>query len=177
MHYRLLKYCKTMHYRFQKGTTQTMKIFEKLEIKHLDKFLEEFSMLSAYQPKEGWIRTIRKTLHMSTDVLSKKLNLTITSVLKIENREKNKCITLKKLEEAAQALDCKLIYALIPNESFLDMIRNQERLNAIKLIQQTQNTMKLEQQGLDKDQLKQQLEYVLQDIQNQPLKKLWKNAV
>jgi predicted DNA-binding mobile mystery protein A len=152
-----------------------MKIFEKLAISQLDKALEPFSMLSSQQPKEGWIRTIRKTLHMSTHVLAKRLNVSQSTIMDLESRESEKGVTLKKMEEAAEALECRFVYALVPKESFNSMIQMQEKKKAERLVRHTQKTMSLEEQALSADQMKQQIDLVREHIKNEPLKNLWKN--
>ncbi len=152
-----------------------MKIFEKLAIMQLDKTLEPFSMLLMVKPKVGWIRTIRQTLCMSTGVLAKRLKVAQSTIVDLENREAEKGVTLKKLEEVAEALGCTLVYALVPKESFISMINNHERQQAERLVYCTQKTMSLEEQSLSADQLKQQIDLVQQYIENEPLKKMWKN--
>jgi len=152
-----------------------MKIFEKLAITQLDKTLESFSALLMPHPKEGWVRTIRQTLHMSTQVLAKRLNVTQSTVVDLETREIEKGITLKKLEEAAEALGCTLVYALVPKKSFSTMIEEHEKEKAEYMVMHTQKTMLLEAQALSNDQIKQQIDLVLHNIKNESLKKLWKN--
>jgi predicted DNA-binding mobile mystery protein A len=150
-----------------------MKIFEKLALMQLDKVLESFSVLSIHQPKEGWVRTIRQTLHMSTHVLSKRLNVAQSTVVDLETREFEKGITLKKLEEAAEALGCTLVYALVPKTSLIAMIEHHEKEKAEYMVMHTQKTMSLEAQELSSDQIKQQIDLILHNIKNDPLKKLW----
>ena len=152
-----------------------MKIFEKLAISQLDKALEPFSMLLNVQPKEGWIRTIRQTLHMSTHVLAKRLNVSQSTIVDLESREAEKRVTLRKMGEAAEAFGCRFVYAFVPNESFYAMVQEQEKQKAERLVRHTQKTMSLEEQALSSDQMKQQIELVQQHIKNEPLKNLWKN--
>jgi predicted DNA-binding mobile mystery protein A len=152
-----------------------MKIFEKLAITQLDKSLKPFFMLLNHQPKEGWIRTIRQTLHMSTHAFAKRLKVTQSTIVDLERREAEKGVTLKKMEEAAEAFGCRFVYAFVPKESFALMIHEQEKQKAEHLVQQIQKTMSLEEQALSPDQMKQQIELVQQHIKNEPLKNLWKN--
>ncbi len=152
-----------------------MKIFEKLAIMQLDKALESFSALLMHQPKEGWVRMIRQTLHMSTHELAKRLHVAQSTVVDMEMREIEKGISLKKLEEAAEALGCTVVYALVPKKSLIAMIEQQEKAKAEHMVMHTQKTMSLEAQALSNDQIKQQIDLVLHNIKNEPLKKLWKN--
>lgn len=152
-----------------------MKIFEKLAILQLDKSLQPFYALLNYQPKEGWIRTIRQTLHMSTHILAKRLSVTQSTIVDLESREVKKSVTLKKMEETAEAFGCRFVYAFVPEESFLSMIHEKEKQKADRLVNQIQQTMSLEDQALHNEQLKVQIELIYQHIKSESLKNLWKD--
>lgn len=151
-----------------------MKIFEKLALLQLDKSLKPFYALLSYQPSEGWIKTIRHSLQMSTHILAKRLKVTQPTIVDLESREFKKTVTLKKMEEAAEALGCRFVYAFVPETSFLSFIDGQEKQKAERLVQQIQQTMSLEDQALQNEQLKEQLELIHQHIKSEPLKNLWK---
>jgi predicted DNA-binding mobile mystery protein A len=70
--------------------------------------------LNRQSPDGGWIRTIRESLRMSQAELAGRLKINQKSVHDFEVSEINKKIQLKSLEKIATALDCDLIYALIP---------------------------------------------------------------
>ena len=65
-------------------------------------------------PVYGWINTIRTSLNMTMAQLGDKLNITRQGVKKIEESEANGTITLNSMKKVAQAMDFKLVYALIP---------------------------------------------------------------
>lgn len=151
-----------------------MKIFEKLALLQLDKSLQPFYALLNYPQTEGWIKTIRLSLHMSTHILAKRLKVTQPTIVDLEKREAKKSVTLQKMEEAAEALGCRFVYAFVPKTSFLSMIHEMEKEKAERLVQQIQQTMSLEDQALQNEQLKTQFELIHQHIKNEPLKNLWK---
>jgi predicted DNA-binding mobile mystery protein A len=66
----------------------------------------------------------------------------------IENREIGDSLTLKTLKEAATALNCRLIYFLIPEENLEESVTRQ----AIKFVKNStgnlSHSMKLENQGV-----------------------------
>lgn len=68
-------------------------------------------------PQSGWLRAIRDALGMTAAQLGARLGITPTSVFEMEQREVDGSVTLKTLEKAAEALGCKLVYALVPDES------------------------------------------------------------
>ena len=64
-----------------------------------------------YCPKEGWIRTLRKALGMSSPQLAKRLGVSKSQTSQMERMELEDRITLKQLRRVAKALDCDLHYA------------------------------------------------------------------
>lgn len=49
------------------------------------------------------------------------------SVSKFEKNELDEAITIKSLHKAAEAMDCKFVYAIIPNHGNLeDIVKNRQ---------------------------------------------------
>jgi predicted DNA-binding mobile mystery protein A len=98
-------------------------------------------------PPEGWIRTIRSALNMSLLQLARRLKKKSPNVLNFEKRESAGTITLQSLKEIAEAMDMKLVYAIIPKEGTLEDIVNQKaEEKAREIINRTNTTMALEDQ-------------------------------
>ena len=70
---------------------------------------------------------MRNALGMSVSQLAKRLNITQSSASGLEKREKEGRLTLKKLKEMANAMDCDLIYAFVPRDSLEKTIHDQAR--------------------------------------------------
>ncbi len=66
------------------------------------------------RPKEGWVRSLRKALGMSSPQLAKRLGISKSQTSQMERMEAEDRITLKQLRRVADSLDCDLIYALVP---------------------------------------------------------------
>lgn len=124
-------------------------------------------------PKNGWIRTLRDALGLSSYALAKKLGCKAANVLSMEQREKRGNIQLETLETVAQAMNCRLVYYFIPHESLDKILENQARLIAQKKIQHVNKSMKLEAQGLTIKQLKQQEDELVQKLLHGNLRDLW----
>ena len=93
--------------------------------KYLDKRLNPLINADAFaRPPRGWIKAIREALGMTTAQLAKRLGIAQPSAVGLEKAEASKAITLETLERAARALDCTLVYALVPREP-LDTIVQQ----------------------------------------------------
>jgi predicted DNA-binding mobile mystery protein A len=97
-------------------------------------------------PPKGWIRAIRDALGMSGVQLASRLGVRPQTVETIEKSEANGSIQLKTLRRAAEALDCKLVYALVPKTSLEDSVGRRARKIAIRDLQRVAHTMKLEAQ-------------------------------
>lgn len=104
-------------------------------------------------PPEGWIRTLRKALGMSSPQLAARLGLSRGQVTKMERMEPEGRITLKQLRRVGEALDCELVYALIPRQPIRDMVRRQAEKKARALVGRADVQMKLESQQLPEDEL------------------------
>ena len=68
-------------------------------------------------PSRGWIRALRDALGMTAGQLGGRIGMRGQSVLDLEKSEKAGTIQLKTLRKAAEALDCTLVYALVPKTS------------------------------------------------------------
>src|SRR4029079_14724254 len=68
-------------------------------------------------PPKGWIRAIRDALGMTGVQLASRLGVRPQTLNLIEKSEAEGTIQLKTLRRAAEALDCTLVYALVPKGS------------------------------------------------------------
>jgi predicted DNA-binding mobile mystery protein A len=150
------------------------KTFKKLMREQVQESLNEFSNLAhTPTPKKGWITTIREALGMPNKVLAQRLGCSQANITAIERREAKKTITLETLDRAAQSMNCKLVYCLIPLEPLDEILKKQARAVAKKRIKSVNHSMKLELQGLNTQQLKQQEDNLVQELLQGNPKDLW----
>src|SRR5215813_8399297 len=84
---------------------------------HLDERLKEIGPVSRYMPPvKGWIRAVREALGMTAEQLGRRLGVKQSSVVALEQSEAKGSIELATLRRVAEALDCTLVYALVPNK-------------------------------------------------------------
>lgn len=81
----------------------------------LDDALVPWRVLARSWPRNGWLRAIRETLGMTTRQFAKSVGVTQAAVMDAERREAKDDITLATLRRYAAALNCELVYALVPN--------------------------------------------------------------
>jgi|SRR5579862_432284 len=99
-------------------------------------------------PVRGWINAIREGLGMSAAQLAKRMKIKQPSVVAIEQSELKGTIQLATLRRAAEALNCTLVYALIPNGSLETIVREQARRVARRRLQSVEHSMVLEDQSV-----------------------------
>jgi transcriptional regulator with XRE-family HTH domain len=67
-----------------------------------------------------WLREIRLALQVPARELAGKLGINRTEIFRAEEREAEKRISLAALERMAEALDCRLVYAVVPKKGTLE---------------------------------------------------------
>jgi predicted DNA-binding mobile mystery protein A len=88
---------------------------------------------------------------MTQTDLADRLGITRVAVDKLERSEADARITMAKLKQVAEAMDCSLIYALIPNSSLEETVMRQARTVAERNVDYTSRTMALEAQDVDEE--------------------------
>ena len=148
---------------------------KKLIVEQLDRKLEKFAVLKDFEtPSKGWIYSIRTALNMSLVQLAKRLKKTSVSVKEIEQREEEKGITLKKLVEVAEALNCRFVYGFIPKDGSLDKtIEKRAWEVASEIVMRTSHTMKLEDQENSAERIQNSIKERAEKIKNEMPKYLW----
>src|ERR1700733_2845339 len=92
---------------------------------HLDERFRELGPARRYTPPvRGWIKAVRAALGMSTAQLAKRLGIKQPSLVALEQSEAKGTIQLDTLRRVAEALDCTVIYALVPNKPLEKMVRD-----------------------------------------------------
>ena len=115
-------------------------------------------------PKEGWIRVVRKAFGMSGAQLAKRLGVTRAAVSNKELAELSGSITIKKMHQLAEALNCRFVYAVVPQASVQSIIDNRAREKALSIVQKANQQMALEDQSLSKSQIASEIDRVQEEI-------------
>lgn len=66
------------------------------------------------RPSAGWLKTVRDALGMTLSELAQRLKVTAPAVHSFERAETEDRITLGTLRRSAEAMDCDLVYILVP---------------------------------------------------------------
>jgi predicted DNA-binding mobile mystery protein A len=103
------------------------------------------------RPRAGWVRAIRGALGMSQAALALRLRVSPAAVAQLEEAERRGGVTINRLSEVARALDCELLYALVPRTTLNDTVLAQARKIAADRLGYVESTMNLEDQALGEE--------------------------
>ena len=115
-------------------------------------------------PPKGWIRAIRDALGMTGPQFAARLKIKPQSVTDIEKSEASGTIQLRTLHRAAEALDCTLVYALVPKSSLTGSVEARARKIALRDLKRVAHTMNLEDQGLGDADLEARITAYIRDV-------------
>lgn len=148
---------------------------QQLVIEQMDKKLTVFhSAENAIVPPKGWLNAVRVSLKMTLQQLGNRLNITPQSANDLEIREAMGTITLNRLREAANALDMKLVYGIIPKDGSIElMIEKRAKELAKKIVLRTSNSMKLEDQENSAERIEKAIQEKTEEIKEELPKYLW----
>lgn len=125
-------------------------------------------------PPEGWVRTTRKAINMSLLQLARRLNKKSPTLQDFEKREKAGTITLQSLREIAEAMEMKLVYAIVPKEGTLaEMVDRKAEEKAKEIIIRTHTTMALEDQENEKGRMMDAFTEKKNELKTEMPKFLW----
>jgi predicted DNA-binding mobile mystery protein A len=114
-------------------------------------------------PVRGWIRAIREALGMTTSQLAGRLKIKQPSLVELEQSEAKGTIELQTLQRVAEALDCTLVYALVPNKPLDTMVRDRARAFERKRRVYVEHSMLLEGQGVNSRNAKARLDEIVRE--------------
>ena len=140
-----------------------------------DQLTEKVKHLHGFTiPKEGWIKTIRHALGISSLQLAKKCKISRQRLDRIEADEVEKKTSLETLEKVAQQLECDLIYAFVPKNKLSTIVENQAKKKALQQMKAVAHSMALENQSVSIKATKRQLNLIEKDLLKKNIKNIWK---
>lgn len=144
----------------------------RLARRRLDERLTAYAGLGP-PPPAGWVRAIRQGLGLTAVQLARRLGIRPSSVAGLEKNEAEGKITLATLRRAAEAMDCTLVYALVPKKSLQSMVEEAAEAAAKRELATSLHTMELEAQGLRGRDRREMLEALAAEIADAGGRRLW----
>jgi transcriptional regulator with XRE-family HTH domain len=92
----------------------TTEAAEKAAIARMMKGLNEARKVP--RPGRGWLQLFRKSMQLSAGEVARRMKVSRHQPLQFEKAEVRDSITLRSLRSMAEAMDCDLVYGLIPKQ-------------------------------------------------------------
>ncbi|OEU75189.1 MAG: DNA-binding protein [Desulfuromonadales bacterium C00003068] len=124
-------------------------------------------------PVKGWLRSIREALGMSGKQLGARMGVSQPRVVQLEKDEVSGAVTMKTMRQAAEAMDCVFVYAVVPRASLKETIRNQAYKVAERRLSRTAHTMLLEDQQVSSEERRKMLESKIDDLVREIPRDFW----
>jgi predicted DNA-binding mobile mystery protein A len=125
------------------------------------------------RPAKGWLRAIREALGMSGKQFAHRLGVAPPRITALEKNEMSGSVTIKTMHQAAAALECDFVYAIVPRENLSEIVRKRALSLATKKLRRVSHSMLLEAQQLSDIEQKKVFDLEVENlIRNMP-KELW----
>lgn len=144
--------------------------------RHMTRQLDEMLGVLKAAPgpsAQGWVHAIREALGMTTTQLAKRLGIARPNIYKLEADEVSGVASLARLRRAAKALDCELVYALVPKTSLEDTVRRQALKQAKRRLGRINVSQALEASAVARDSLVRQVEDLAAEMMMDRPSSLW----
>jgi len=141
--------------------------------KHLDRQFEAISLKGMKRPPKGWLRAIRDALGLTSRQLGARMGKNHSTIIALEKGEIAGTTTLNSLRDAAQAMNCTLVYAVVPNGPLEEMVHAQSRKAAEAQLLRVNHTMRLEDQAVARSELMDQIDRLADELRRTDSSGIW----
>jgi|SRR5580704_2527050 predicted DNA-binding mobile mystery protein A len=123
--------------------------FRNLRLQQLARSLSAFDAAKQEaRPQRGWLRAIREGLGLSLEEVGKRQGQSRRRIQEFETAEAKDRITLQSLRRVAAAMDCDLVYAIVPKSGTItELAQKRARAQATADVLDVEHTMALENQA------------------------------
>ena len=124
-------------------------------------------------PGKGWICSIRKALGMSSTQLAKLIGVSQPMIMSWQQREAKGTISLQSLRKVADAMQCDLVYALVPRKPFKKILEERALRQSQSSTEQIGHSMSLEDQQTSSAYRKESVKETARRLLEEKPKRLW----
>ncbi len=118
-------------------------------VRHLDDALAPVRSVTPLPPPAGgWVNAIRRALGMTERELAARMGVAQSSLHALERSEAAGTIRMATLRRAAEALDCEVLYALVPRRPLAEVVATRAEGRARDELERVRRTMSLEAQDV-----------------------------
>jgi predicted DNA-binding mobile mystery protein A len=142
--------------------------------RQLDTKLLPFTRLRGVRaPRRGWVKAVRSALAMTQSQLASRLQVSQPTVDGFERAEESGAVTLRTLRRVAAALDCEVVYALVPRRPLREMVAERALEVAEEMVRRTDRSMRLEAQGVAAAERRRQVRDLARELVARPPRGFW----
>lgn len=143
-------------------------------VRHLDaRFAALRALTNSQRPPKGWLRAVRDALGMTTAQLAHRLGVSQPRIVELEKSEVSGSVTLTTLQRAAEALGCRVVYAIVPERPLAEIVNERAAEVADRQSSAVEQSMRLEDQAVkDKDAARALRQQMIEDLLQHPAR-LW----
>ena len=126
--------------------------------------------------KNDWINAVRNSLGITTRQLATLMKVGQNSITQLEVGEKKQSISLKNLVKAAEAMDCEVIYMIVPkapHRSFSELLEKRAYDLALKISKGISHSMNLEQQKVSDNVTQNQIKDLALELKQNLDPRIW----
>lgn len=132
------------------------------------------SLRTLHNPSDGWLRAIREALGLPIRALAARAGLSNTATLSAERNEARGTISINQLRRMAAALDCELIYALVPRRDLAVVVDEQAEKLAREEVLGVAHSMSIEDQRPLDEFLRRQIDARKRQLLEGSWSRLWR---
>jgi len=125
-------------------------------------------------PPRGWLKEVREALGRTERQQAERLNIASSTLHKSEQSEADERISLGQLRKLADALDCELVYALIPRMPLPQVVQEQAEKLAKAEVFGVAHTMALEDQKPADERIQKQVTRRAEELLRGKWSDLWR---
>ncbi len=150
------------------------KRYKNMALDQVEASLDQWRGLNgAAPPGRGWVQAIRSALGMTLAQLARRVGVAAPTLAKMEQGERAGTVSLNTLKRVAQALDCDLVYALVPRKPLRQKLRERAGEIARRRLARVSHSMSLEAQQVTGKARDRQLEQLTREILEKQPRELW----
>ena len=151
-----------------------MKDKDSLRLQQTEEVVRRFrDLIDINPPRRGWTRAIQEALGVTNVQLAKRLKLKPQTIEDMQHSEVSGTIKLQTLRKLAEAIGCRVVYAVVPPKPLDEMRRDRAYAIASQQVLPVSHSMKLEAQGISDAAEKRALARLAEELLNGNPKKLW----
>ena len=148
-------------------------MLQSLALLQIDKALAPWRALPRARPAGGWLRAVRQALGMTTRQLAKSVGVTQAAVADAERTEAKGDITLATLQRYAAALDCEVVYAIVPKLPLQQVVYERAERIAREQVARVSHSMTLENQSTGQEHLEREIAQLRTRLLEGKRSRLW----